>query len=269
MVVHHSDRLHVRIADRRPDKPEASTLQVLAHPVRLLGSRRDLFQGSPPAPFRSRTREPPDVRVKAPELLLNGQEGFGIFDGGGDLRSVADDAGIGQEGPDLPRIVSGDSRRIESIEGLSEVFAFLQDRQPGEPRLCPFEDEKFKELAIVVFRDAPFGVVIGEEGRVAQSPFAPLDRIVAHSHVFLHRPPFRKTKHRAMPSVKSSPFRTEELRDELRRLRGSLTLGKWAASSVGADRGSGILGRAGSAVFHGNWTLWWPERTGVGGGDRS
>src|SRR5437867_12228753 len=104
MVVHHSDRLHVGIADRRPDKREASTLQVLAHPVRLLGSRRDLFQGSPPAPFRSRTCEPPDVRVKAPELLLNGQEGFGIFDGARDLRSVAYDDGIGQEYTDVPRL---------------------------------------------------------------------------------------------------------------------------------------------------------------------
>src|SRR5207247_5790704 len=71
-------------------------------------------------------------------------------------------------------------------------------------------------------------VVIAADGRLAHNPFSPLDRIVAHSPAFLHRPPFMKTKHRAMPSVKSSPFRTEELRYELRRLPGSLDHGEVA-----------------------------------------
>src|SRR5439155_2053309 len=90
-------------ADRRTDKPKASTLQGLAHPVRFLGSCRDLLQGSPTASFRSTLRETPDVRVEAPELLLHNQQGFGILDGGCDLRSVPDDAGVGQEALDLLR----------------------------------------------------------------------------------------------------------------------------------------------------------------------
>src|SRR5439155_27262189 len=144
MVVHHPDRLHVRVTDRRTDKPKASTLQGLAHPVRFLGSCGDLLQGSPTASFRSTLRETPDVRVEAPELLLNDQEGFGILDGRCDLRSVANDAGVGEECSDLLRIVLRNSLRIESIEGLSERLAFLQHGEPGETRLCPFEDEKLE-----------------------------------------------------------------------------------------------------------------------------
>src|SRR5438445_93362 len=160
MVVHHPDRLHVRVADCRTDKLEASTLQVLAHFVRFLCSCRDLFQGLPPARFRSTTRETPDVRVEAPELLFHDQEGFGIFDGGRDLRSVPDDAGVGEERPDLPRIVLRDFHGIESVEGFSERLAFLEHREPGETRLCPFQDEEFEKLAVVMFRNTPLVVVI-------------------------------------------------------------------------------------------------------------
>src|SRR5437879_13715236 len=97
MVVHHPDRLHVRVADRRTDKLEASTLQVLAHFVRFLCSCRDLFQGLPPARSRSTTRETPEVRVEAPELLFHDQAGFGIFDGARDLRSALAAACVASE----------------------------------------------------------------------------------------------------------------------------------------------------------------------------
>ena len=41
VIVHHSNRLHERIADRAADKPEAPPLQFLAHGIRLgsLGSK--------------------------------------------------------------------------------------------------------------------------------------------------------------------------------------------------------------------------------------
>src|SRR2546425_12749128 len=142
MVVPHPDRLHVRVADRRTDKLEASTLQGLAHLVRFLGSCGYLFPGSPTASFRSTVRELPDVRVEAPELLLHDQEGFGIPDGGRDLRSVPDDARVDQERSNLLRIVLGDSHRIKYVERVSERLAFLQDREPREIRLCPFKDQK-------------------------------------------------------------------------------------------------------------------------------
>src|SRR5438445_8949512 len=95
VVVHHPDGLHVRIADRRTDKLEPSTLEGLAHSVRLLRPWRDLSQGPPPARFRSIARELPDVRIKPPELLLNREERLGIADRRCDLRAVSDDAGVG------------------------------------------------------------------------------------------------------------------------------------------------------------------------------
>src|SRR5438093_6263271 len=201
MVVHHPDRLHVRVADRRTDELESPTFQRPAHSVRFLGSCGDLLQGWSTANFRSTLRETPDVRVEAPELLLHDQEGFGILDGGCDLRSVADDAGVGQERSDLLRIVLRNPLRIESIESLSERLAFLQHGEPGETRLCPLEDEKFEQLSVVVFRNAPLGVMVGEERRVTESPFASLDRILAQLDAL---PPLLssvETYHRRMPSV--------------------------------------------------------------------
>src|SRR2546425_1162269 len=147
MVVHHPDRLHVRVADRRTDELESPTFQGPAHLVRFLGTCGDLLQGSPTANFRSTLRETPDVRVEAPELLLHDQEGFGILDGGCDLRWVADVAGVGQERSALLRIVLRTPLRIKSIEALSYPLAFFEQGEPGETRLCPFEHEKFEQLS--------------------------------------------------------------------------------------------------------------------------
>src|SRR5690242_18216264 len=40
MVIHHAGRLHEGVADRRANEAEAALLQVAAHPVGNLGSRR-------------------------------------------------------------------------------------------------------------------------------------------------------------------------------------------------------------------------------------
>src|SRR5207245_696643 len=107
-------------------------------------------------------------------------------------------------------------------------LAFLQHREPGETRLCPFQDEEFEKLAVVMFRNAPLGVVIGQESRVPESPFAPLDRIVAHPRLLHRCPGSAEAKHRPIQSgiyklrrIVSSA-RIEELGDEVRGLAGFL-----------------------------------------------
>src|SRR2546428_586728 len=276
MVVHHPDRLHVRVADRRTDKLEASTLQGLAHLVRFLGSCGDLFPGSPTASLRSTVRETPDVRVEAPELLLHDQEGFGIPDGGRDLRSVPDDAGVGHERSYLLRIVFRDSHRIEFVEGFLERLAFLQHCEPGKTRLCPFDDEKFEELSVVVFRNAPLGVMVGEERRVTKSPLASLDRIVAHLDAPLPLPSVRLnntagyrrsyTNSAGLPgkAVSAHPVASRNSEASCAVSRGFSTIGKCPASSMAANRDPRIRREASSADCHENWTSWRPERMSVG-----
>src|SRR2546425_7601501 len=52
-----------------------------------------------------------------------------------------------------------------------------------------------------MFRNAPLGVVIGQESRVPESPFAPLDRIVAHPRLLHPCPGCAEAKHRPIQSL--------------------------------------------------------------------
>src|SRR5919109_4562588 len=73
MVVHHSDRLHERIADRRADEAEAPRLQIAAQQPRSLGLRRYLTRLAPSILHRPAVDEAPEIRVEGAMLPLNGE----------------------------------------------------------------------------------------------------------------------------------------------------------------------------------------------------
>src|SRR6267143_1886899 len=177
MVVYQPDCLHVGVADRRSHEREVALLQRLAHLIRLLCPCRDLAQVPQSPRFSAVRREPPDVRIESSELLLDRKKGICILYRGGNLRSVADNPRVGQEGRHFSRIVSCDPPRIESVEGLSEVLTLSEDRQPGKTRLHAFENEEFEQLVVVVLGSSPFGVVVCKEKRVALRPIAPSNGI--------------------------------------------------------------------------------------------
>ena len=94
-----------------------------------------------------------------------------------DLHAVAHDAGVLHQPLDLLRRVARDLLRLEAVEGAAEVVALAQDGDPGQPGLEAVEHELFVERAVVVFRHAPFLVVIGDVERVLLRPRAALETV--------------------------------------------------------------------------------------------
>src|SRR6202021_543316 len=74
-------------------------------------------------------------------------------------------------------VVARDLLRAEIVEGTAEIFAPAQDRDPGQPGLETVEYQLFIQRAVVIFRHAPFGVVIGHIKRVFAGPWAPYQAI--------------------------------------------------------------------------------------------
>src|SRR5439155_1294656 len=86
MVVDHSNGLHERITNRAANELEATSLEILAHGVRLWGHRRNFLDRLPGVLFRFVADEAPDVSVKRAELPLNGQDRLAVLNGGFDLQ---------------------------------------------------------------------------------------------------------------------------------------------------------------------------------------
>ena len=82
-----------------------------------------------------------------------------------DLGAIAHDAGVLHQALDFRRPVAGDFFRHKAVEGAAEIFALAQNGDPRQAGLKAVEHELFVERAVVVFRHAPFLVVIGDVER--------------------------------------------------------------------------------------------------------
>src|ERR1700704_1154911 len=71
VVVHHADRLHVRVNDGRTNETESSTLEVLADCIRLGGSRRNLPHRLPSVELGTSLDKTPAIGIETAELLLD------------------------------------------------------------------------------------------------------------------------------------------------------------------------------------------------------
>jgi hypothetical protein len=172
VIVHHSDRLHVRVDDGRADERETAILQIAAERVGNRGSRGDLLDRAKAVHDRPPFDEPPLVGVEAAELLLHFQKRTGVFDRRLDLHPVAHDSRVLEQRGDLFAIVARDLFRAEPVESFAVRVAFAQDRDPGEPGLRALEDKKLVQRAIVVDRHSPLGVVVTDVERVLGGPSA-------------------------------------------------------------------------------------------------
>jgi hypothetical protein len=166
IVVDHPDGLHVRIDDRRTGEGEATAPQIVAHGVGLGAASGDIPYGSPGVLDRATVDEAPLVRVEAAELGLDVEKRLGVLDRRFNLGPVAHDPRICQQRRDLPFVVAGDLPRVEPVEGAPVSVPLAQDRVPAQPRLGTVKDEEFEKDAIVVYGNAPFFVVVGDEQRV-------------------------------------------------------------------------------------------------------
>src|SRR6266851_2068372 len=101
------------------------------------------------------------------------QIGFGACDRAFDLGAIADDADVVHQRVNLFRVVARDLFGAEIVEGAAKIVALAQNRDPRQPGLETVEDELFIKRPIIIFRHAPFGVVIGHIKRVFAGPWAP------------------------------------------------------------------------------------------------
>src|SRR6266496_1825485 len=178
MIVHHADRLHEGVTDRRSDKVKAAPLEILAHNVGLHRSRWNLLEGLGRIQSRLPFHKLPDVRVETAEFFLYAKKGKCIGNGGGNLELVPDDAGITQQPFHFPSVITRHALRIESLECFPVVLAFIENRIPAQSSLRALENEKFKQLAILVYGHAPFFVMIAEQEPAIRPPAANRLRLV-------------------------------------------------------------------------------------------
>src|SRR6266496_3233166 len=94
VIIYHSYRLHERVADSGPNKPEASLAQLFAHSIGLSAGRRNLAERAKFVFDRSTTNEPPHVLVEGPELFPRDQKLFGVCDSRFDFETVTYDAWV-------------------------------------------------------------------------------------------------------------------------------------------------------------------------------
>ena len=162
MIVHHSDRLHERIADRRSHEIEAALFQILAHGIGLERARRNSTARLPEIHSRLAVNKLPDVTVEAAVFFLQEHQRLGIAYCRRNFQSVAHDAWISHQLRDFTPIVARDPAHVEAIERCAVILPLVENRLPTQPGLRSLQHEKLEELAVVVHRHAPFFIVIAD-----------------------------------------------------------------------------------------------------------
>src|SRR6201999_1448070 len=124
--------------------------------------------------FRSAIDMLPDhVAETAGFLFLDLEPELGAFDGSLDLGAAANDALILQQAIDVARAVSRDLFWREIVEGFAEIVPLAQNGDPGQAGLESIQHQLFIQRAGIIFRHAPFLVMIGEIKRILARPPAP------------------------------------------------------------------------------------------------
>ena len=121
----------------------------------------------------------PDVGGEAAELCGQFDIAAGVVDGCLDLGSVADDPRVGQQSLHLLNPELGHRRRVEASEHLAELLPLTKDGEPAEPGLEPLQGELLEQPPVLGDRPAPLGIVVAAVQRVAGTPPAPGDPVVA------------------------------------------------------------------------------------------
>ena len=145
VIVHHSGRLHQRIADCRACKLESMPQQVAAHRIGFPGPRRYLGHRSPTILDRLATNETPQISVEGSEFFAHGEKRLRILDRRRDLQPVAHNAFVTEKPFHIARAIPGDLFRAKSSERLPVILALLQNCNPAQPCLSAFEDQKFEQ----------------------------------------------------------------------------------------------------------------------------
>src|SRR5258708_17873161 len=136
VIVPHSNRLHVRINDRRANEAESPELEVLAECVGFGRSRWNLPLSLPVVGLGSAAHETPAVGVEVPEPFLDLEECACVSHCGIDLHPVANDLRIGCETLDFSLGIARDFLGIEFVERAPIAIPLFQHERPVQARLC-------------------------------------------------------------------------------------------------------------------------------------
>src|SRR6202035_1945860 len=102
----------------------------------------------------------PEVGVETAELFPDDKKRFRILDRRRNLQPVLHRP-RGAEPPfHIACAVARNLPRAKSVERLSIVLPFLENRRPTQPGLRALKDQKLKQHSIVMNRHAPFLVVV-------------------------------------------------------------------------------------------------------------
>src|SRR5262245_5721775 len=172
MVVDHAGCLHEGVDDGGADELEAARGKLLRYLDRNRRGCRHARGGLELVDLRLAASEVPQQFREAGPFLHNVEIGFCAGDRAFDLGAVAYDADIVHQRVNLLGVVTRDLLRPEIVEGFAKVVALAQDGDPRQASLESVEDQLFIQRAVVIFRHAPFGVVIGDVERVFARPGA-------------------------------------------------------------------------------------------------
>ena len=172
MIVDHADRLHEGVDDGRAAEFKAALRQFLGHRARDRGFGGHLAHGAIMVDLRLAVDEIPQQLGKAGAFFHDFEPGARREHRALDLGAIAHDAGVAHQPFDLGRPVARDFFRHKAVEGAAEIFALAQDGDPRQAGLETVEHEFFVERAVVVFRHAPFLIVIGDVERIVLGPWA-------------------------------------------------------------------------------------------------
>src|SRR5262249_52369359 len=114
--------------------------------------------------------------------------------GRGDLQSIADDAGLGEQGLGLSLVKPGDGIRVETVERGAVVLPPLQDGVPTQARLRAFEEEELEPAAVLTDRHPPLLVGVADR-QVVRRP-------VASSHSLADPPTIRWSRRKDYPKMR-------------------------------------------------------------------
>ena len=168
MVHDHARGLHQGVADGRADEFEAQFLQCLAHGLGLGRDGRDLGAHFEMIDLlRAADKGPEQCR-----RVLQGQPDLGIAPRGIEFQAIADNPGIEHQVLDIGIAHGRDLVHIETEQHLPVVLAFLQDGDPRQTGLEPFEQKQLEQTLPIAQRHAPLLIVIGHVQRIVVAPKA-------------------------------------------------------------------------------------------------
>src|SRR5579875_2721079 len=163
VIVHHPDRLHEGVADRRADEPAPVSLQIGAQSMRFRRGSRYVGERAPGVYPGPAIYIAPEEGIEGTELILDATHGACVIDRCLNLGTIADDTAIHQQPLDVGLTIPGDGCDVETLEGCAVSLPPLQDRIPTEARLRTFQNQHLEERAVVMPGHPPLLIVVAHK----------------------------------------------------------------------------------------------------------